>query len=47
MLARPDITDVYAARQETYASVAALAIDTGGRSPEDITSDILSCLAGD
>ena len=47
MLARPDIADVYAARQETYASVPALAIDTGGRSPEDITSDILTRLAGD
>jgi shikimate kinase len=42
VLARPDIADVYAARQELYASVAALTVDTGGRSPEDIAADILT-----
>jgi shikimate kinase len=42
MLARDDIAHVYAARQEMYAAVAALTVDTDGRSPEDIASDILT-----
>lgn len=42
MLARDDIARVYAARQEMYAAVAALTVDTDGRAPEDIASDILT-----
>ena len=47
MLARPDVADVFTARQASYSSAATLTIDTGGRSPEDITADILTRLAGD
>jgi shikimate kinase len=44
MLARPDITEVFARRQATYAEIATITVDTGNRSPEDITADILSRL---
>jgi shikimate kinase len=42
MLARDDIARVYAARQEMYAAVATLTVDTDGRAPEDIAGDILT-----
>jgi shikimate kinase len=42
MLARPDIADVFAARQEIYSSVATLTVDTDGRSPEEAAADILA-----
>jgi shikimate kinase len=41
MLARPDITDVYARRQAAYSSVATFLVDTDGRSPEDVAAEIL------
>lgn len=44
MLARPDISEVFQSRQEIYAAVATLTIDTGGRSPEEAASDILTRL---
>lgn len=44
MLARPDVADVYAARQAVYESVATLTVDTDGRSPEDAASEILARL---
>ena len=47
MLARSDVAEVFTARQTSYSSAATLTIDTGGRSPEDITADILTRLAGD
>ena len=42
MLARPDVTEVYAARQEIYSAVATLTVDTDGRSPTEAASDILA-----
>lgn len=42
MLARPDVADVYAARQACYAAVATLTVDTDGRPPEAVVSDILT-----
>ena len=44
MLARPDIADVYAARQAGYAAVATLTVDVDDRSPADISRDILARL---
>jgi shikimate kinase len=44
MLARSDIADVYAGRQADYSSVATVTVDVDGRSPEDITADILTRL---
>jgi Shikimate kinase len=44
MLARPDIADVFAGRQAAYSAVATLTADVDGRSPEDISADILSRL---
>jgi shikimate kinase len=44
MLARPDITEVFARRQATYAGIATITVDAGGRPPEDITADILGRL---
>ncbi|MBO0819981.1 MAG: shikimate kinase [Nocardiopsaceae bacterium] len=41
MLARPDIAAVYESRQEVYASVATLTVDTDGRSPEAAASEVL------
>ena len=45
MLARPDITEVYEQRQATYAQVATIAVDVDGRTPEDISIDILTRIA--
>ena len=42
MLARPDVSDVYAARQAGYASVATLTVDTDGRTPEDVVAEVLA-----
>jgi shikimate kinase len=42
MLARPDVSDVYAARQASYASVATLTVDTDSRTPEDVVAEILA-----
>ena len=44
MLARPDIADVYAARQAAYAAVATITVDVDDRSPQDISADILTRL---
>jgi shikimate kinase len=44
MLARSDIADLYAGRQAAYLSVATVTVDVDGRSPEDITADILTRL---
>jgi shikimate kinase len=44
MLARPDIAEVYAARQAGYAAVAAVTVDVDDRSPRDISTDILTRL---
>jgi shikimate kinase len=41
MLARPDVSSLYAEREPIYASVATIVIDTDARPPEDITLDIL------
>ena len=44
MLARPDIADVYAARQAGYSAVATVTVDVDGRPPADISADILARL---
>ena len=44
MLARADVSDVYARRLAVYDSVATLAIDTDRRRPEDVAADILARL---
>ncbi len=44
MLARPGVADLLARREPGYAAVATLTVDTDGRSPEDITLDILGRL---
>ena len=44
MLARSDIADIYAGRQAAYETVATLAVDVDGRSPEDIAAVILAAL---
>ncbi len=44
VLARPDIADVYAARQAAYSAVATVTVDVDGRPPEDISADILAAL---
>ena len=36
MLARPDVSSVYAERQIVYESAATLIVDTDARSPEDV-----------
>jgi shikimate kinase / 3-dehydroquinate synthase len=41
MLARADLDQVYARRQDAYAEVAALQVDTGGRRPDAIVMDVL------
>jgi shikimate kinase len=41
MLARPDVAAVYESRQEIYASVATLTVDTDGRPPEAAASELL------
>jgi shikimate kinase len=45
MLARSDIADIYAGRQAAYETVATLAVDVDGRSPEDIAAVILARLS--
>jgi shikimate kinase len=45
MLARPDIAAVYTARRAAYDAVATVTVDVDGRSPDDITADILARLA--
>jgi shikimate kinase len=45
MLARPDITEVFARRQASYAEIATITVNAGNRSPEDITADILGRLS--
>jgi shikimate kinase len=42
MLARPGIADIYAGRQAAYETMATLAVDVDGRSPEDIAAVILA-----
>ena len=42
VLARADVADVFTARQAIYSAAATFTVDTGGRSPEDITADILA-----
>ncbi len=42
MLARPDIADLYAARDPLYASVATITVDTDGRDPTAIATEILA-----
>jgi shikimate kinase len=44
VLARPDIADVYARRQASYAEVATITVDAGSRAPAAIAADILSRL---
>jgi shikimate kinase len=44
MLARADVSDVYARRLTVYDSVATLTIDTDRRHPEDVAADILARL---
>jgi shikimate kinase len=44
MLARSDLADVYERRQAAYSDVATVTVDVDGRSPEDITLDILTRL---
>jgi shikimate kinase len=44
MLARPDIADLYAARDPLYASVATVTVDTDGRDPGTIATEILARL---
>jgi hypothetical protein len=41
MLARPDVGEVYERRQALYAKVATLIVPTDGRSPYELTLDIL------
>jgi len=44
MLARPDVTEVYQRRLAVFDEVATLSIPTDGRTPQDITLDILTRL---
>jgi len=44
VLARADVSDVYARRLAVYDSVATLTIDTDRRPPEDVVADILARL---
>jgi len=44
MLARPDIAGVYVGRQAGYAAVATVTVDVDERSPQDISTDILTRL---
>ena len=44
VLARADVSDVYARRLAVYDSVATLTVDTDRRHPEDIAADILARL---
>ena len=46
MLARPDVSSLYAQRQAVYESAATLTVDTGGRLPEEIVLDVLARLDG-
>ncbi|MFB9376279.1 shikimate kinase [Kineococcus gynurae] len=42
MLARPDLAEIYTARQEVYASVAGRVLDTDGRSAAEIAEFLLA-----
>ena len=44
MLARPNVTEIYQRRLTVFDEVATLTIPTDGRTPEDITLDILTRL---
>ncbi len=44
MLQRNDLTDVYRRRQETYAELADLTVDTSGISPEQTVQAILRAI---
>jgi shikimate kinase len=46
MLARPDVSSLYAERQAVYESVATVTVDTDGRLPEEIVLDVLARLDG-
>jgi shikimate kinase len=45
MLARPDLAAVYADRQAAYASVATITVDVDRRSPEEVSTDVLTRLS--
>ena len=44
MLARPDLSSLYAERQAIYESIATLRVDTDGRIPEEIVLEVLARL---
>jgi shikimate kinase len=44
MLRRPDLADVYRSRLPVYETVAAISVDTDGRRPEAIATDVLAAL---
>lgn len=44
LLRRPDLADVYRSRLPGYESVAAIRVDTDGRRPEAVASDVLAAL---
>ncbi len=46
MLRRPDLAEVYRRRLVSYSDVATLTIDTEGRAPELVCTDIVRHLAG-
>jgi shikimate kinase len=46
MLARPDVQSLHAEREQLYASLATVAIDTDGRAPDEIVLDVLTALDG-
>ena len=44
MLARPDLAEVYAGRQQAYRDAASVVVPVAGRTPEQVVADVLSIL---
>ena len=44
MLARPDLAELYAGRQQAYRDAASVVVPVAGRTPDQVASDVLSIL---
>ncbi len=47
MLARPDLAEVYAGRQQAYRDAASVVVPVAGRTPAEVAAAVLAGLAGD
>mgnify|MGYP000855220530 CR=1 FL=1 len=44
MLARPDLPELYAGRQQTYRDAASVVVPVAGRTPDEVTAAVLAAL---